>query len=120
MNADTTTLTVPTNAHEALQHTIAAYDIPADRLDEFAILATSNAIARGVRTGLTWRNLRELDDQVVALRSLATRLRDALRDFAAYQNGTDYNGSPFERDTVDPVLADADALLSTTKGHDHA
>lgn len=48
----------PVSAYERLTHTVQAFEGTPD--SEFAIVATSNVYGEGVKTGLTWGDLRAL------------------------------------------------------------
>jgi len=53
--------TPPTTPVDALLHTIA---LSGQNDDDFAVIATSNVYGHGVRTGLTWGDLRALAAQL--------------------------------------------------------
>ncbi|MCK9901309.1 hypothetical protein [Glutamicibacter sp. V16R2B1] len=48
----------PVSAHERLTHTVQAFEGTPD--SEFAVVATSGVYGEGVKTGLTWGDLRAL------------------------------------------------------------
>lgn len=48
----------PVTLRERLVHTVALFPSPAD--DEYAIVGTANVYGQGVRTGITWGDLRQI------------------------------------------------------------
>lgn len=62
-------------------------------------------VTKSVRLDRTFRY--EAENTLVVQQDLINPLAQTLRDFAAYQNGTDYQGSPFEKQ-VNSVLGRVD------------